>query len=577
MADIGGTHATMLAGTALLALAAAARAQPEPTTGGFLPVTAQPGGFDPMAAWQGILPDFDGSAFTAPLERAQEVAAGFMPAGMGGGMGAVLDGPSPLERAQEVASGLVSGAESAAETARENMQQFTAQYENATQGAMARFGAAVPADTWFQMPTLDGLDVPAFDFGSGFGGLRAAIDGALDGGMGVSMPAAGGLFGGLPTFDGFPTVPGLAAGAFPGFGGLGGMMPSGVAAAFGVAEEGDNCEVYRPTGGVSAWSPTASSIRVRDEFQLEDVKVKVNVKSKRVGALKIALVAQSRRGEEDVVLLKKKGQGGSGDDLVDVVFADGTNATFPVDKAAAPFTGTYAPAKGAMKKFLKGSGLKAAKGGSAGTWSLVIEDVGPNPERRANKTEIVDWELHLCHNGEPVVSASPGTPVAARGDDDFAGVPEPTVGCPAGELGCPRMDLSRFFDAQDAEAGEDVDVDVAQAFQVEEEGEVSAGVSAYRAFKDTQEANRAALDEVLAGFPSLGKSLEGVPDAFWAAFSMFQYLSWAKDATLPRARNVPKPDLLKPLHMFGPRRHEGPHRFQLKIPKLPQLSLPKWG
>ena len=82
-------------------------------------------------------------------------------------------------------------------------------------------------------------------------------------------------------------------------------------------------------------------------------------------ALKIVLTSNSRGREPRSVILKGKGRGSSGKNLYNTVFVD-EGSEFPAEPEQAPYTGVYAPQYGAMKKFTKGTGVKASAGGSAG-------------------------------------------------------------------------------------------------------------------------------------------------------------------------------------------------------------------
>jgi len=153
------------------------------------------------------------------------------------------------------------------------------------------------------------------------------------------------------------------------------------------------CKTYEPSTGVSNYSPTQSTIRIPDELDLTSVTVEMNVSHSRIGALKVELEAKSGKMKPRKALLKPKGWGGSGENLLSTVFDDEAESLFPAKAAQAPFSGAYKP-KGKLRRFVKGKGVKAGKGGTFGAWTLSVADVGRNPDTRT--AVINSWKLNVC-------------------------------------------------------------------------------------------------------------------------------------------------------------------------------------
>lgn len=290
------------------------------------------------------------------------------------------------------------------------------------------------------------------------------------------------------------------------------------AAAAATRQAGPICEVYKPTS-VSAWTPTQSTIRVLDEFELSDVKVAVNATAPRVGALKIVLTSNSRGREPRSVILKGKGRGSSGKNLYNTVFVD-EGSEFPAEPEQAPYTGVFAPQYGAMKKFTKGAGVKASAGGSAGIWSLSIEDV---MEKGAGKrvSSIDDWELVLCHNQ---TSTRPVHIHRGDAEREFVGVTEQLATCPPGTPGCASNGHAPTIFEQEAEV----------TAQQAEEGPTSL-FGEYLAFQADTEA---AVTEFIDGLPSMGGFLEMVPEVWWRAMAGYLSLYYYMEAEITPSGNA---------------------------------------
>ena len=277
--------------------------------------------------------------------------------------------------------------------------------------------------------------------------------------------------------------------------------------------------MYKPTS-VSAWTPTQSTIRVLDEFELSDVKVAVNATAPRVGALKMVLTSNSRGREPRSVILKGKGRGSSGKNLYNTVFVD-EGSEFPAEPEQAPYTGVFAPQYGAMKKFTKGTGVKASAGGSAGIWSLSIEDV---MEKGAGKrvSSIDDWELVLCHNQ---TSTRPVHIHRGDAEREFVGVTEQLATCPPGTPGCASNGHAPTIFEQEAEV---------TAQQAEEAGPTSL-FGEYLAFQADTEA---AITEFVDGLPSMGGFLEMVPEVWWRAMAGYLSLYYYMEAEIAPSGNA---------------------------------------
>lgn len=307
--------------------------------------------------------------------------------------------------------------------------------------------------------------------------------------------------------------------------------------------------MYKPTS-VSAWTPTQSTIRVLDEFELSDVKVAVNATAPRVGALKIVLTSNSRGREPRSVILKGKGRGSSGKNLYNTVFVD-EGSEFPAEPEQAPYTGVFAPQYGAMKKFTKGAGVKASAGGSAGIWSLSIEDVmekgagkrvssidgaprslarkpptttatTPGSRRLTDGTRRpADWELVLCHNQ---TSTRPVHIHRGDAEREFVGVTEQLATCPPGTPGCASNGHAPTIFEQEAEV----------TAQQAEEGPTSL-FGEYLAFQADTEA---AVTEFIDGLPSMGGFLEMVPEVWWRAMAGYLSLYYYMEAEITPSGNA---------------------------------------
>jgi subtilisin-like proprotein convertase family protein len=157
-------------------------------------------------------------------------------------------------------------------------------------------------------------------------------------------------------------------------------------------EETVVCKTYEPGAGVSEYNPTQSSIRIPDEMDLVSMTVDMNVSHSRVGALKVELEAKSGKGKARKAILKPRGWGGSGTNMLSTTFDDESDTNFP-KASGAPFSESYRP-KGKLKRFVRGKGVKASKGGTAGLWTLRVTDVGRNPDTRT--AVINNWRLNMC-------------------------------------------------------------------------------------------------------------------------------------------------------------------------------------
>ncbi|QDZ24474.1 hypothetical protein HOP50_13g70130 [Chloropicon primus] len=152
------------------------------------------------------------------------------------------------------------------------------------------------------------------------------------------------------------------------------------------------CKSYEPSGGVSAFSPTQSSIRIPDEMDLVSMTVDLNVTHERIGALKVELEAKSGKRKPRKAILKPRGWGGSGQNMLSTTFDDESDVNFPKAQGA-PFSESYRP-KGKLRRFIRGKGYKAAKGGTKGMWTLRVTDVGRNPDTRT--AVINNWRVNMC-------------------------------------------------------------------------------------------------------------------------------------------------------------------------------------
>jgi len=314
------------------------------------------------------------------------------------------------------------------------------------------------------------------------------------------------------------------------------------------------CNVYKPEGGVNNWITGQSTIRVFDEFPIEDVRVELYAKHPRVGALRVALIASNTGAENRRAFLKVKGQGGRGENLIGTVFAD-SGAEFPRGQESsteAPFTNTYAPfAEGGLKgKFKEGAGLKATNGGSAGSWTIRIEDMSANPVDPL----IEDWTLTLCRNATttPPMRLNPQEEAA-----EFNGVLETNIACPSSEDGCPQDDLDDIigsifgdetkeptnFEAAMADSNGWTSEGAASAdpevrAQAHLGGGGSMGVDALKYWEEQSDAFFAQLQSYYdANMPSpVYNFLTQVPDQYWQMMIYYQMWSWWKDAELPAER-----------------------------------------
>mmetsp|Transcript_10668 Transcript_10668/g.20114 ORF Transcript_10668/g.20114 Transcript_10668/m.20114 type:complete len:476 (+) Transcript_10668:209-1636(+) len=152
------------------------------------------------------------------------------------------------------------------------------------------------------------------------------------------------------------------------------------------------CKSYEPAAGISEYTPTQSSISVPDMMDLVSMTVDMNVTHARVGALKIELEAKSGKQKPKKAILKPRGWGGSGQNMLSSTFDDQSDVNFPKAKGA-PFSGSYRP-KGKLKRFVRGKGYLASRGGTKGLWTLRVTDVGRNPDTRS--AVINNWRINLC-------------------------------------------------------------------------------------------------------------------------------------------------------------------------------------
>lgn len=104
---------------------------------------------------------------------------------------------------------------------------------------------------------------------------------------------------------------------------------------------------------------TISVIKVTDNFNINDVKVKLNITHPYVYDLKISLMAPDGT---RVYLVNQRG--GTGDNLTDTIFDDA--ASTKITAGSAPFTGSFKP-ETALSQF-KGKN-------PVGTWQLIVEDM----------------------------------------------------------------------------------------------------------------------------------------------------------------------------------------------------------
>lgn len=158
------------------------------------------------------------------------------------------------------------------------------------------------------------------------------------------------------------------------------------------ADEMRVCKTYEPKAGISKFDPSLSTIRIPDEMDLTDLSVEVDVSHARIGALKVELEAKSGKATPRKAILKPRGWGGSGENMLQTVFADDAEAVFPAAEGA-PFTGSFKP-KAKLARFVKGRGYKAARGGTFGAWTLRLTDMGRNAEGRT--PVINNWKLNVC-------------------------------------------------------------------------------------------------------------------------------------------------------------------------------------
>jgi len=322
------------------------------------------------------------------------------------------------------------------------------------------------------------------------------------------------------------------------------------------------CNVYKPDAGVSEWTPGQNTIRVTDEFSLDDLRVEVYAKHPRVGALRVSLITNNQGQDPRRAFLKVKGQGGKGENLIGTVFADsgGEFPKGPESTAEAPFTNTYAPfAEGGLKgKFVENKinqGLKATTGGSAGSWTLKIEDMSNNPVDAL----IEDWTLTLCRKATDTapLRLTPQQEIA-----EFNGVLETNIACPPTEPGCPLgadgvdLVMAGIFDD---EVEEKTDLEAAQAGDGNpnegwtSEGAASAdpevraqavlggggaGVAGLKYWEEQSEQFFSQLQAYYdANMPSpVYNFLTTVPDEYWQMMIYYQMWSWWKEAELPAER-----------------------------------------
>jgi len=189
-------------------------------------------------------------------------------------------------------------------------------------------------------------------------------------------------------------------------------------------------------------TPGLSSIRVDDAFDVKDIEVTMEANHRRIGALNIFMTTADETGQKTgSVVLKQRGLGRLGNDLIGVKFNDAASSFFPEEAENAPFTGTWMPSE-SFHTLIEGDDTKAGSGGSKGIWTLHLEDVAPNADERP--IFLRKWSLKLC--GETGVAAADDQP-AVTAQSGPVGTRDPstvTSGTSTTIQGSPFFQTGRF-------------------------------------------------------------------------------------------------------------------------------------
>ncbi|CAG9466124.1 unnamed protein product [Pedinophyceae sp. YPF-701] len=176
-------------------------------------------------------------------------------------------------------------------------------------------------------------------------------------------------------------------------------------------------------------TPGMSTIRVDDAFDVKHMEVSLTASHRRIGALNVFLSTADAGGTPDgSVVLKSRGLGRLGNDMIDVTFSDAATAFFPEPEEAAPFSGTWMPSE-SFFSLTDGDSQEAGKGGSKGAWTLHLDDVAPNADKRT--IFLRTWSLKLCPE-EPPETANDAGANDAGANAAGAGAGEPAVEAQSG-------------------------------------------------------------------------------------------------------------------------------------------------
>jgi len=259
-----------------------------------------------------------------------------------------------------------------------------------------------------------------------------------------------------------------------------------------------------------------------------------------VGALKIELEAKSGKQKPKTAILKPRGWGGSGQNMLSSTFDDESGENFP-KAAGAPFSGTYRP-KGKLKRFIRGKGYKASRGGTKGLWTLRVTDVGRNPDTRT--AVINNWRINLCGKVDlnrekaPSLSQDIIDSVAAVDRVEATAQPMPTrVACPDATLTadgqCPLSAIDVVQSLIDGTYNSTIGTPGWHAEQAA--GDEIAEAQGYLPPIDGLPRGplRTAYDDYVERFntwadtlPKLSEYLESLPESTWELMIGYVYFNW---------------------------------------------------